>query len=68
MLLLSPDLQVRGQTPESMEYLRLLVPPAEGRQPVPAAAFNVSAQLLASEAGVDSNPAHGRGCTCRTAC
>lgn len=60
MLLLSPDLQVRGQTPEAMEYLRLLVPPAEGRQPVPAAAYNVGAQLLAREAGVDSNPPTAR--------
>jgi DNA-binding CsgD family transcriptional regulator len=60
VLLLSPDLQVHGQTPESMEYLRLLVPPAENRQPVPAAAYNVAAQLLAREAGVDSNPPTAR--------
>lgn len=60
VLLLSPELQVRGQTPETMEYLRVLVPPEEGRQPVPAAAYNVAAQLLATEAGVDSNPPSAR--------
>ena len=60
MLLLTSDLRVRGQTPPSMDYLRLLVPPEEGRAPVPAAAYNVAAQLLASEAGVDGNPAWAR--------
>lgn len=59
-MLLSPDLLVRGQTPETLEYLRLLVPPEEGRQPVPAAAYNVAAQVLATEAGVDSNPPSAR--------
>ena len=60
MLLLSPHLRLRGQTSESMEYLRLLVPPEEGRAPIPAAAYNVAAQLLAREAGVDGNPAWAR--------
>jgi len=60
VLLLSPQLQVRGQTPETMEYLRVLVPPEEDRQPIPAVAYNVAAQLLAAEAGVDSNPASAR--------
>lgn len=60
MLLLSPDLKVLGQTPESMEYLRQLVPPDDDRLPVPAAAYNVGAQLLANEAGVDDNPPMAR--------
>jgi DNA-binding CsgD family transcriptional regulator len=60
VLLLSPELQVRGQTPETMQYLRVLVPPEEGRQPIPSAAYNVAAQLLAAEAGVDSNPPSAR--------
>jgi DNA-binding CsgD family transcriptional regulator len=55
LLLLSPGLTVQGQTPESMAYLRALVPPAEGAQPVPAVAYNVAAQLLAVEAGVDGH-------------
>jgi DNA-binding CsgD family transcriptional regulator len=60
VLVLSPDLAVRGQTPATMEYLRVLVPPAAGRQPIPAAAYNVAAQLLAIEAGVDSHPPTAR--------
>jgi DNA-binding CsgD family transcriptional regulator len=60
VLLLSPELEVRAQTAESMDYLRQLVPPAEGRAPVPAGAYNVAAQLLAAEEGVDRNPPWAR--------
>ncbi len=60
VLLLSPDLEVLAQTPETQEYLRVLVPPAEGRAPIPASAYNVSAQLLAVDAGVDHNPPSAR--------
>jgi len=56
VLLLSRDLEVRAQTPETQRYLRTLVPPTPGRPPVPASAYNVAAQLLASEAGIDRNP------------
>jgi DNA-binding CsgD family transcriptional regulator len=60
VLLLSPDLDVLGQTPDTHEYLRVLVPPAEGRPPIPANAYNVAAQLLAVESGVDLNPPSAR--------
>jgi DNA-binding CsgD family transcriptional regulator len=60
VLLLTPDLRVRGQTPQAEGYLRALVPPAEDRQPIPAAAYNVAAQLLAVEDGVDANPPTAR--------
>ena len=56
VLLLSRDLEVRAQTPETRRYLRMLVPPTADRPPVPASAYNVAAQLLASEAGIDKNP------------
>jgi len=56
VLLLSRGLEVRAQTPETQRYLRMLVPPAQDRPPVPASAYNVAAQLLASEAGIDKNP------------
>lgn len=56
VLLLSPDLDVLGQTPETHEYLKVLVPPASDHPPVPASAYNVAAQLLALEANVDMNP------------
>jgi DNA-binding CsgD family transcriptional regulator len=60
VLLLSPQLEVLGQTPETHEYLRVLVPPADGRAPIPASAYNVGAQLLAVEADVDRNPPSAR--------
>ncbi len=60
VLVLSPDLQVRSQTPQAQEYLRVLVPPGEERQPIPAAAYNVAAQLLAQEEGVDAHPPWAR--------
>ncbi len=61
VLLLSPGLDVRAQTPQTQRYLRLLVPPeAAGQAPVPAGAYNVGAQLLAREAGADANPPRAR--------
>lgn len=60
VLLLSPDLEVLGQTPETQKYLRVLVPSAEGQAPIPASAYNVAAQLLAVEAGVDQNTPSAR--------
>ena len=58
VLLLSEELEVLGQTPETTEYLRVLVPtPFE---PIPAAAYNVGAQLLANREGVDDNPPTAR--------
>jgi DNA-binding CsgD family transcriptional regulator len=56
VLLLSADLAVQAQTSPAEQYLRLLVPPAGGRGPVPAGAYNVAAQLLARESGVDDHP------------
>ncbi|MEA3218570.1 MAG: hypothetical protein QOJ19_4726, partial [Acidimicrobiia bacterium] len=60
VLLLSPDLEVLGQTPDTREYLRVLVPPGVDRAPVPANAYNAAAQLLALEAGIDTNPPFAR--------
>jgi len=57
VLLLSPALDVRAQTPQTQRYLRVLVPRDDDDQaPVPAGAYNVAAQLLAAEAGVDNHP------------
>jgi hypothetical protein len=55
VLLLSDQLEVHGQTPETDRYLRALVPPDRDRPPVPAGAYNVAAQLLAVEAGIDDH-------------
>jgi len=60
VLVLSPELDVRAQTPETDGYLRVLVPPEGDRRPIPAAAYNVAAQLLAVEAGVDDHPPTAR--------
>ena len=60
VLVLAPDLRVRAQTPETEAYLRALVPPTSDREPIPAGAYNVGAQLRANEEGVDSHPPHAR--------
>ncbi len=60
VLVLSPDLEVRAQTAESEAVLRTLLPPCADRRPVPAAAYNVAAQLLAVESGVDQHQAAAR--------
>jgi DNA-binding CsgD family transcriptional regulator len=60
VLVLAPDLRVRGQTAQTDEYLRALVPPEGDRQPIPAGAYNTGAQLIANETLVDSHPARAR--------
>ncbi len=60
VLVLAPTVQVRGQTEQTDAHLRMLVPAESGRAPVPASAYNVAAQLLAIEGGVDDNPAFAR--------
>ncbi len=60
VLLLSPELDVIGQTPQTHEYLQTLIPPEQGRAPVPANAYNVAAQLLAVESGVDDHQPSAR--------
>ncbi|MEO7942668.1 MAG: helix-turn-helix transcriptional regulator [Marmoricola sp.] len=59
-LILSPTLTVRAQTPQTQDWLATLIPPQSGRGAVPASAYNVAAQLLAAEAGVDAHPAQAR--------
>lgn len=59
-LVLSPALNIRAQTAQTDDWLTALVPPQSGRSAVPASAYNVAAQLLATEAGVDGHPAWAR--------
>ncbi len=56
VLMLSRDLDVQAQTAETNDYLRLLVPPGADGRPIPAGAYNVAAQLLSIDAGVDDHP------------
>jgi DNA-binding CsgD family transcriptional regulator len=60
VLLLSPDLQEVRRTPGTGDALRVLVPRDDAGPPVPAGAYNVAAQLLAVEAGVDTAPPWAR--------
>lgn len=52
VLVLGPDLTVRDQTESAARTLMQLLPPDEPMPPVPAAAFNAGAALLADEAGM----------------
>ncbi len=74
VLMLTPDLQVRAQTPTAVEALHRLNPPDDPIPAVPAAAYNVAAALLAAEHGVPVGPpwsrvhfGHGRWLTLRAA-
>lgn len=60
VLMLSRHLEVLPQTAETQNLLRVLVPPAADRPPIPSSAYNVGAQLIASETGVDSNAPSAR--------
>lgn len=60
VLIMNDDLQIIGRTTAATQWLRALLPTASDRSPVPAAALNVAAQLLAIEAGVDDHPAVAR--------
>lgn len=60
VLTLTADLQIIGRTTAATGWLRSLLPTSLERDPVPAAAYNVAAQLLAAENGVDDHPASAR--------
>lgn len=51
VVVLDPDLRVRGQTDAAASALLQLLPPDEPMPPIPAAAYNAGAALIAVEAG-----------------
>ena len=55
VMLVDDALVVVGQTADSEPWLRLMLPTPEQFSPIPAAVYNVAAQLLAREAGVDDS-------------
>ena len=59
-LLMDADLRIQGSTPGMDDRLRLLLPGTDGLPPVPAAALNTAAQLLAVEDGVDGHEPEAR--------
>lgn len=62
VLILSPELEVRAQSADTAAYLRDLIPPDGDDPPIPAGAYNVGAQLIARELGVDGHPPRARVC------
>lgn len=60
VLVLDESLRVVSRTAAAEDWLARLLPPAGGVLPVPAAAYNVAAQLVARERGVDAHEPRGR--------
>lgn len=56
VIILGPDLQVRDQTAGASDALLRLNPPDEPMPPIPAAAYNVGAALVASEQDIPVGP------------
>ena len=57
VLTLSDELRITSRTTASTDWLDQLLPPGPGRSSVPASVYNVAAQLLAKEAGIDDHAA-----------
>ena len=60
MLTLDDDLRIVTRTAASQAWLNVLLPPAPDERAIPASVYNVAAQLLAAEEGVDNHPASAR--------
>ena len=57
VLTLNDELRITSRTAASTDWLNLLLPPQPGRSAVPASVYNVAAQLLATESGIDDHAA-----------
>ncbi len=60
VLTLDDGLRITSRTAASQHWLDVLLPPGPDSHAVPASVYNVAAQLLAIEAGVDDHPASTR--------
>jgi len=60
VVVLDPGLQVRSQTEAAAEALLRLNPPEEPMAPIPAAAYNIAAALIAQEYGMPIGPPWSR--------
>lgn len=60
VLTLDDNLRIISRTSASKAWLERLLAPVPNEQAVPASVYNVAAQLLAAEAGVDDHPASAR--------
>jgi DNA-binding NarL/FixJ family response regulator len=59
-LTLDDDLRVTSRTAASQAWLNILLPPEPDERAIPASVYNVAAQLIAAEEGVDMHPASTR--------
>jgi DNA-binding CsgD family transcriptional regulator len=60
VLTLDDDLRIASRTAASRAWLDALLPPEPDQKAIPATVYNVAAQLLAVENGVDAHPAFAR--------
>lgn len=60
VLMLDDDLRIASRTAASRAWLDVLLPPEPDQKAIPASVYNVAAQLLAVEKGVDAHPAFAR--------
>jgi DNA-binding CsgD family transcriptional regulator len=60
VLTLDDDLRITSRTAASRGWLDALLPPGPDERAIPASVYNVAAQLLAAEQGVDAHPAFAR--------
>jgi DNA-binding NarL/FixJ family response regulator len=56
VLTLDDDLRIASRTAASRAWLDLLLPPEPDERAIPASVYNVAAQLMAAEQGVDKHP------------
>ncbi len=60
VLTLDDDLRITSRTAASRRWLDVLLPAKADERAVPASVYNVAAQLLAAEQGIDAQPALAR--------
>ena len=60
VLTLDDELRITSRTAASRGWLDALLPPEADERAIPASVYNVAAQLLAVERGVDAHPAFAR--------
>jgi len=60
VLTLDDELRITSRTAASQAWLNVLLPPEPDEQAIPATVYNVAAQLLAAEEGIDGHPAYAR--------
>jgi|HubBroStandDraft_6_1064221.scaffolds.fasta_scaffold87567_3 DNA-binding NarL/FixJ family response regulator len=60
VLMLDDGLQITSRTAASQAWLQVLLPPEPDERAIPASVYNVAAQLLATENGIDDHPAYVR--------